>query len=274
MNVESLTVENVTPAKAETWLNKNFTNRSMRPGVAEKYAADMKHGRWTTCPVPITFYEDGELADGQHRLWAIVDSQTTQRFPIMRGLDRHSGLNLDTGLTRTIVDNAKISGTDPTLSPALVGCARAIATGSPITKAESYAARIARVEQYREGCEFACTNVKHVRYLCNAVILGAVARAWYYEQDKDKLKRFCDVLGSGMPDGMHESAAIALRNYLLTRGAVAASSALWRDTFLKVQNCIHTFMKGRQLNSVRRVETEVYPLPKLPKAARRGANHA
>lgn len=263
-----ITIENITPAKAETWLNKNCGNRAMRPGIAEKYAADMKHGRWTSCTVAIAFYADGELADGQHRLWAIIDSQTTQRFPVARNLDRAAGLNIDTGLTRSIVDNAKISGVDPGLSPSLVGCARAFATGGASTRSESYAQRIERVERYREGCDFAVSHVRRVRYLCNAVVLGAVARAWYHEQDKDKLRRFCDVLGTGMAEGMHESAAVALRNYLLTRGAVAASSALWRDTFLKVQHCAKTFMAGRQLTMVRKVDGEAYPLPKLPKLSK------
>lgn len=256
-------IESVTPSRAEAWLNKNSGNRNMREGVAERYADDMRSGRWTTCPVPIAFYADGELADGQHRLWAIIDSGTMQTFPIARGLDRKDGLNLDTGLTRNIVDNAKISGVDPTLNNAIVGAARAVESGGPVTRGgDSYAAKLERVERHRVACEWAVASVRKTRFLCNAIVLGAVARAWYIESDKDRLKRFCDVLGTGMADGMGESAAVALRTYLLTKGPVSASSALWRDSFLKVQNCISLFMKGRQLTVIRKVEVEPYPLPK------------
>lgn len=260
--METVTTENVTPAKAASWLNRNKGNRKLRVGVAEKYADDMRAGLWTQCPVPISFYDDGEIADGQHRLWAIVESETTQRFLILKGLPRDAGLNLDTGLSRTIVDNAKIAGIDAGLSNRLVACARSIAAGGPADRAtQSYAAKLALVAEHREAAEFAVSSVRPVRLLCNAVVSGAVGRAWYHEQDKDKLKRFCDVLATGMSEGMHESAAIALRNYLLAKGSLAATSSLWVDTFVKVQNCIQYFVKGRQLTVVKSVKEEPYPAP-------------
>ena len=90
--------------------------------------------------------------------------------------------------------------------------------------------------------------------------MGAIGRAWYVEKDHDKLKRFCDVLGNGISDGMHESAAIVVRNYLLTKGPVASSSSMWRDTFLKVQHCIKMFMASKPMNILRPVSEEPYPL--------------
>ncbi len=122
-----IVIENVTPTKATAWLNKNNVNRTMRPGVAEQYADDMINGRWTNCPVPISFYEDGNVADGQHRLWAIIDSGCAQKFPIARGLKREDGLNIDTGKSRSIVDNAKISGTESGLTNELLAIARGAA---------------------------------------------------------------------------------------------------------------------------------------------------
>lgn len=126
----NIVIETVTPKLAEAWLNSNKSNRRMRDGVAEKYADDMKRGRWTACPEPISFYADGDLADGQHRLWAIVESGEAQVFPIARGLSRQDGLNLNTGMARTVIDNARISGTDTALTPALISAARAIEHGT------------------------------------------------------------------------------------------------------------------------------------------------
>lgn len=73
-----LTVEKITPKIAEAWLNANTCNRKLRDGIVERYAADMTAGKWTECPEPISFYVDGDLADGQHRLFAITESGTTQ----------------------------------------------------------------------------------------------------------------------------------------------------------------------------------------------------
>lgn len=121
---QSIPIERVTPKKATEWLNANTSNRKLRDGVVEKYAEDMRHGRWTRCTAPICFYEDGDVADGQHRLWAIIESDTTQEFAVLRGLSRADGLNIDTGLNRSLVDNARISGADKDLSNAALTGAR------------------------------------------------------------------------------------------------------------------------------------------------------
>lgn len=261
-------VETITPQKAEAWLNCNKQNRKMRDGVAEKYAADMKAGRWTTCPTPIAFYEDGDLADGQHRLWAIIDSDTPQIFPVVRGLSRADGLNIDIGLARTIVDNARISGADADLSNELVSVGRAIAQGhqGSSNKPLSNAQRLAMVEEHREAAKWAITNGPRGRGFRNAVVLAAVARAWYWEPDKARLKRFCDVFTSGFGDGDGETAAVAIRNYFLTKKALT-SPALWVDSFLKTQNAIHYFMKAKKLTVIKGSSEEAYPLKKKRRVA-------
>jgi len=129
----SVELEQVTPEKAFAWLNHaNDGNRSIRDTKVNTYTDDMMNGKWTNCETPISFYKDGFLANGQHRLTAIVASKTTQLFPIYRGLNREDGLNIDTGLTRTVVDNGRISGLDTHLSNALVATARAFHTGAVV----------------------------------------------------------------------------------------------------------------------------------------------
>ncbi len=255
-------IENVTPTKAMAWLNLNKSNRKMREGVAEKYAADMSAGRWTSCPTPISFYDDGDVADGQHRLWAIVESGVAQKFPVARGLKREDGLNIDTGFGRTLVDAGRISGRDTGLSTTLLAVARAVAEGSCAKGTPSNAQRLAWVAEHREASTWAASNGPKAKYLRNTVVLTSIARAWYYETDLSRLKRFCDVVNSGFYDGDGESAAVALRNYLLQKEAVSSSAAMWGDTFLKVQNAIAYFMKGKKLTVIRGVADEAYPLKK------------
>lgn len=257
-----LTQENITPKKAETWLNHNKSNRKLRDGVVEKYAADMKAGAWTVCPAPIAFYEDGDVADGQHRLWAIVESGTTQRFPIARGLPRDAGLNIDTGASRNLVDNARISGINTHLSSQLLSYARSIEHGDRRGGVMSNAIRLGFAEKHMDAAQWVCSNGPTGKGLRNAMLLGAIGRAWYHEEDKNKLKRFCDVITTGFSDGTHESAAIALRNYLLSRGPQVNVGALWRETFLKCQNAIHYFMRGKSLMVIKSVRDETYPLLK------------
>lgn len=255
-------IENVTPTKATAWLNGNKQNRRLRDGIVEKYAADMAAGRWTTCPTPISFYEDGDLADGQHRLWAIVESGKAQRFPIARGLKREDGLNIDTGLGRSLVDAGRISGRDTGLSNTLIAVARAVSEGTAAKGTPSNAQRLAWVEEHREAATWACSNGPKGKYLRNTVVLAAIARAWYHEDDIDRLKRCCDVLNAGLYQGEGEQAAAVLRNYLMQREAVSSSAAMWGDTFLKVQNAISYFMRGKKLSVIKSVADEAYPLRK------------
>ena len=262
-----IAIETITAKQAESWLDQNKSNRRLRDGVVEKYADDMRNGRWTNCPEPISFYDDGDLADGQHRLWAIVESGAAQCFPVARGLSREDGLNLNTGLTRNIIDNSRISGRDTCLSPSLIAAAKAIEFGSMnIGRALSNAETLAVVDRQREAATFAASTVKRRQLLCGAAVMGSVGRAYLCEPDRDRLQRFCDVLGTGFYEGDGETAAITLRNYLQTKGATASSSALWKDTFWKCQNALWYFMRAKKLTAIKVVSEEAYPLSKAKKA--------
>jgi hypothetical protein len=254
------TQEKITPAKAEKMLNSNKSNRKLREGVVEKYTEDMRNGRWTQCPVPISFLYDGTVADGQHRLWAIVESGVAQTFNVTRGLTKEDMLNIDTGLPRNLVDNSRIAGLDPSLSHGLIGTARAVEYGVRGSESLSNSTKVLLVTKHRAACEFALKHGPRSKYLRNAVVLASIARAWYHEQDKNKLHRFGDVVQTGFSDGTHESAAIAIRNYLLSKGSSASSTALWTDTFYKVQNAIFYFMRGKSLMIIKSLLEEAYPL--------------
>lgn len=261
----ALFLEEFSPERASRILNAaNETNRPLRPGVAEKYSADMTAGKWTQCLDPITFYDDGNLATGQHRLWAVVDSGTTQWFYVAYGRPREEGLNYDTGLPRKFADNARISGLDRNISNRLISCVRATelgymksdALGGPLSFAEMELI----VDSHREVGEWLLTHGPKGRFVRAGAVMGAIGRAWYYESDKAKLARFCEILNTGLSEGKHESAAISIRNFLLEKGTQATVSKNWRETFLKVQNAIKYFMKDYPLSVIKTISEEAYPL--------------
>lgn len=253
--------ESITPAKAELYLNRNKGNRSLREGVVEKYAHDMRTGKWTDCIDPIAFYEDGDIADGQHRLFAIVESGKTITFLVLHGVPRDAGLNIDTGITRTVVDNARISGLDLGLSNVLVSAAPFYQNGEFKKVALSNSDRLAIVAKYRPELEWAISNGPTGKGLRNAPILSAVARAYKAGVDPERLKKFCVVLSKGLSDGVQDSAAITLRNYIITREKKIAHTES-RDLFLKTMNAISYFIRRKTLGTIRTVSEEAYPLKK------------
>ena len=81
-----LSLEKVTPDTAQMWLTKMPKNRNIRPGDVARYARDMSSGKWGLAGDPVRFDKDGNLIDGQHRLQAIIRSDTTQEMVVIRGL--------------------------------------------------------------------------------------------------------------------------------------------------------------------------------------------
>ena len=47
--------------------------RKLNDDCVLQYMVDIDDGAWTFCTAPITFYDNGNIADGQHRLKAIMD---------------------------------------------------------------------------------------------------------------------------------------------------------------------------------------------------------
>lgn len=253
-------LEKITPAKAEGYLNVNKANRKLREGVAERYAHDMKTGNWTECPVPISFFEDGDVADGQHRLWAIVESGVTIQFLVLRGLPREAGLNIDTGLGRSVVDNARISGLDDGLSNILVAMAGFYELGAP-KRGLTNSDRVAIIDRYRDVLDWAVANGPTGKGIRNTPILCAVARARAHGVDEERLKAFCVVLSKGLSNGSEDAAAISLRNYVMARDRRLAHQE-GRDLFMKTMNAIHYFLRRRSLNIIKTVSEEMFPLKK------------
>src|SRR5260370_4580823 len=79
-------VETVTPAKAESYWETNELDRSVRKNLVERYAAIMMEGGWHLNGETVKFDWNDVLIDGQHRLLAIVESDTAVDMVVVRGL--------------------------------------------------------------------------------------------------------------------------------------------------------------------------------------------
>ena len=68
----------------------------------------MLSGDWSLTHQGIAFYDDGSLADGQHRLNAIVSSGVTVKMQVAYGVPRTSGADIDVHRARDASDAVKI----------------------------------------------------------------------------------------------------------------------------------------------------------------------
>ena len=84
-------IETITPEQAKKYLKKGYQNRQhLDKKYVQKLAEDMKNGKWKTSAEPIIFSEDNTLLDGQHRLAALVLSEMTEDFLVIRGFNEHA----------------------------------------------------------------------------------------------------------------------------------------------------------------------------------------
>lgn len=133
------TVISVTPDIAKRWLGRNVMNRNVRELIVDGYARDMAAGKWELTGEPIKFERDGTLLDGQHRLHAVIKSNTTVLMFVVRGLDRHAQRVMDTGSKRTASDALTLGGEKNTsLLSATARIAVAMERVDTIARAQRY----------------------------------------------------------------------------------------------------------------------------------------
>ena len=126
MNVKT---EQVTPKRAKSFLANNTNNRKVNKNQLNLLVRTMKAGGWKLTHQGIAIYDDGSIADGQHRLMAVVESGVTCSMSVTYGLKKTAGIMmaLDSGRQRTVAES--ISMTGDKITPAMVTIAKGLEFG-------------------------------------------------------------------------------------------------------------------------------------------------
>jgi hypothetical protein len=109
-NVE-IEIRTVNAKLAGCMLQQNFrNNRKLSRPKVKLYANEMLAGEWSADSNMICFDTEGCLINGQHRLHAVLLSDTVQTFVIARNMPTESARVFDQGRARNQVDRINISG--------------------------------------------------------------------------------------------------------------------------------------------------------------------
>lgn len=240
-------VETITPEIATEYLKHNKVNRKVRAYAVSNYARDMKDGKWELSPQGISFYENGDLADGQHRLLAVTRAGIPVDFYVTYDVPASSTIQ-DRCMTRKQWDSLVLQGIDKSVANnSTVAIANFLFRYDGITN-PSIQMLNSVISVHGKMMALAQSIVKHgvsgKTTAGNASCASACFCALFCGIPQDGLDTFSRVVNTGFYDGNKESAAIVLRNYM-EKEYTGKSSEDRRAAFNMCLNAIKDFTEGR-----------------------------
>lgn len=103
-------IEHISPEIAKDYMKRNINNRKVDYGIVNYYADQMIRGNWKLSPEGISIDELGRLIDGQHRLLAVIKSNMTISFVVLKGFKEDVFPTVNTGKSRSVGDVFSIEG--------------------------------------------------------------------------------------------------------------------------------------------------------------------
>lgn len=217
-------VETITPKIAAEYLKHNVTdglrrNRRVTKNAISRYAEDMRNGRWQLTPQGIAFFENGDLADGQHRLLAVILANVPVQMNVTYDVPNDSTL-FDRGVARSLPDVLHMSGKDgeaygkngvaTTNFLFLLDGHRNASEGTKKVFIEDNA------EMLATAISLSMKGTDSKKTVCRkAPCYAAAFCALYCGINSESLARFFAVVNTGFADEDIEKPAIVLRNYLI-----------------------------------------------------------
>lgn len=255
----------VTPQLAQRWLEeKNNRNRSISDIKVSAYAWDMTNGRWvTTHQNAIAFYKDGNLADGQHRLAAIVKANASVDMLVWWGLADDAAYGIDAHRMRSTHDQIKIARGSTWISKDSVAIVRLMMSnygaGDRVAKNASPQEISLFCEEHENCIKFVTARIS--KGAASAPVKAAVALAYYYE-DHDVLSEWCDVMSTGLGVMPQCRNVISLRDRLIKDPNLRSHGAGNRERILRLSmRSVQAYCANENISKIFEPKGRIYALP-------------
>lgn len=244
---------NITPEMAKDYLKHNRVNRTWNRARSVQYAEDMKAGRWELNAETIKFYEDGSLADGRHRLEAIIIANVPVRIDVTTGVANNVSVQ-DRGRNRSVADVMQLKGHS-----------RIIANSKVVAMAKLHYAVQKNITNVSDGMveDFIVKNCEILEKLSGIhkdgtrgaskgvnVDAAVIKLPCFYamnsgEVSESQIRSFLKVVKTGIPEALNQSAAIVCRNDLLS-GAIPthANTDGRKRAVFQIEKAIQDFAAG------------------------------
>ena len=204
--------ELISPARAEKLLEKNVVNRILRDWWIESLSQLMTREEFYLSAAPICIGMNGELYNGQHRLWAVVRSGKAQWFWVMYDCDASILETIDSNIPRTLNDRVNIiqgRAGEEKMGPKYMAAVKAY-YALPYNKKHVYWSTQRFIDAERKAHKYVSfafnllkPPIEAQRVACSSAI-AAVARARAAGVTDDVLTGFCITLCSSAPSNIRE----------------------------------------------------------------------
>lgn len=205
----------VTPEIAKQMLSQNKNNRKIMQSVVDRYARDMKNGKWDQNGDTITIDDSGNLTNGQHRLMAVVQSGVAVDMIVIYGIPFSA--TKDIGTPRNIADNIRMQYGLVSVDRKVVGNLNMIAYYAGFCSKLSPSEYV-NLYKYFEEYLLIVKNIPNQSKISAPVQCAAVILMSETGYNKDTAVRFLSVYADGYIEGENENAAIALKNWIASVG--------------------------------------------------------
>lgn len=86
----------INPEDATALLEHNTLNRPLRDQHVRRIAGQIINGKWKFNGDTIKISKDGDVLDGQHRLWAVIEAKKPIETIVVYGIEREAFATIDT----------------------------------------------------------------------------------------------------------------------------------------------------------------------------------
>jgi hypothetical protein len=260
----------VTPEVAEAFLKKNDINRRVKVNPLSRLVRQMQSGQYRLTHQGVAFDTDGRLADGQHRLKAIVETKRPQWLLVTWNLPTASREVIDTGTTRSTADNYRVAGYGK-ISNSVVATLNIAVGGRKSLCPNWVAANRLTPSQIRDLFDDWSQELEAVlpfstHKACNSVAIAICIRAILSGQNRDRVLDFLQRLSDGQCRDDGDFGALRLRDAVISRALGTSGTAERKECYEKTTSALVAFLSRKPMHALRRNESEMFPvgLSKIP----------
>jgi hypothetical protein len=240
----------VTPSMAESFLLENKSNRKLNKQQLNMLVRTIKAGNWALTHQGVAMYSDGTLADGQHRLSAIVESGIACKMPVFYGVEKteKTVMAVDCGKVRSVKDSSAIIGLE--VRPIDIALSKILEFGiykRSIRLTHQESADLCG--SHRESLDLIKRLMPTNKPITSkACVKAAILKSIELGAEFTLIQRICTVLNTGEYNGDVMLGAVRLRTKLLSTSG-QTGSALNIDTYNMVLNTCVKMSRGE--NAIR-----------------------